>query len=75
MGVLACVLIAQPTEAGNCVRPPKGSTAFCEVSHQVYVSSDTMQNDTDYWYVPLPARIGPATLPSSHWSRGWPCCP
>ena len=75
LGVLACVLLVQPTEAGKCVKPPKGSTAFCEIGHQVYVSSDTMQNDTEYWCAPLPARLRPATQLGSAGRECWPCCP
>lgn len=76
LGVLVCVLFAQSTEAGKCVRPPKGSTAFCEVGHQVYVSSDTMQNDTAYWCVHLPALLLTVeTQPDCRWSWRWPCCP
>ena len=51
--VLAVLLVAMSpsADAGKCLTPPKGSTAFCEISYQVYVSAETQNNDTAYWYV------------------------
>jgi len=51
--VLAVLLLAMSpsADAGKCLTPPKGSTAFCEISYQVYVSAETQNNDTAYWYV------------------------
>lgn len=45
------LVVALPhlAEAGKCVQPPKGGTAFCQIDYQVYVSTDTANNDTDYW--------------------------
>ena len=45
------LVVALPhlAEAGKCVQPPKGGTAFCQIDYQVYVSADTANNDTDYW--------------------------
>ena len=43
------VALPHVAEAGKCIQPPKGGTAFCSIEYQVYVASDTASNDTDYW--------------------------
>jgi len=52
LGLLLLVLLPSVAEAGKCVRPPRGSTAFCQIDFQVYVAADTMSNDTTYWSLP-----------------------
>jgi hypothetical protein len=49
ISVLVLLALPNAAEAGKCVDPPRGSTAFCQISYQVYVSADTMANDTAYW--------------------------
>lgn len=51
LAVLVLLTLPNTAEAGKCVDTPKGSTAFCQISYQVYVSADTMANDTAYWSV------------------------
>jgi hypothetical protein len=55
-------LVALPhlAEAGKCIQPPKGGTAFCNIDYQVYVAADTASNDTDYWF----AQLAAPTVPS-----------
>ena len=52
LGLLLLVSLPSVAEAGKCVRPPRGSTAFCQIDFQVYVAADTMSNDTTYWSLP-----------------------
>ena len=50
LSVLLLASLPYAAEAGKCIEPSRGSTAFCEINYQVYVSADTLANDTAYWF-------------------------